>query len=68
MEVVAVSNDTIRLSFLMALLRDAGLTPVLLDQNIAAMEGNIGMFPRRIAVLAREAFQARRVLAEAGEA
>ena len=68
MEIVAVSNNTIRLSFLMALLRDAGLSPVLLDQNIAATEGNIGMFPRRIAVLAREAIMARRVLAEAGEA
>jgi hypothetical protein len=68
MEVVAVSNNMIRLSFLMVLLRDAGLSPVLLDQNIAATEGNIGMFPRRIAVLAEEAGYARRVLAEAGEA
>ena len=67
MEIITVSNNTIRLSFLMALLRDAGLSPVLLDQNIAAVEGNIGMFPRRIAVLANEAAHARRVLAEAGE-
>ncbi len=63
-----MSNDMIRLSFLMALLRDAGLKPILLDQNIAAVEGNIGIFPRRIAVLAQDAPQARRVLAEAGEA
>ena len=68
MEIIAASNNTIRLSFLMALLRDAGLSPVLLDQNIAAAEGNIGMFPRRIAVFTHEAAQARRVLAEAGEA
>jgi hypothetical protein len=68
MEVIAASTDTIRLSFLMALLRDAGLDPVLLDQNIAATEGNIGMFPRRIAVATDDAPQARRVLAEAGEA
>lgn len=67
MEIIAASNNTIRLSFLMALLRDAGISPVLLDQNIAAVEGNIGMFPRRIAVLAKEAERARRVLAEAGE-
>jgi len=68
MEVIAASTDMIRLSFLMALLRDAGLDPVLLDQNIAATEGNIGMFPRRIAVATDDAPQARRVLAEAGEA
>ncbi|MCF3945683.1 DUF2007 domain-containing protein [Acidiphilium sp. AL] len=67
MEVIVASTDTIRLSFLMALLRDAGLAPVLLDQNIAAVEGNIGMFPRRIAVSAADAERARRVLREAGE-
>lgn len=68
METILASTDTIRLSFLMALLRDAGLSPVLLDQNIAAVEGNIGMFPRRIAVASDEAAQARRILREAGEA
>ncbi|GBQ11143.1 putative signal transducing protein [Acidiphilium acidophilum] len=68
MEVIAASTDTIRLSFLMALLRDAGLDPVLLDQNIAATEGNIGMFPRRIAVASADAAQARRILQDAGEA
>ncbi|WP_201728153.1 DUF2007 domain-containing protein [Acidocella sp. C78] len=67
METIIASNDTIRLNFLMALLRDAGLAPVLLDQNIAAIEGNIGAFPRRIAVAADEAAQARRILLEAGE-
>jgi hypothetical protein len=67
METIVASTDTIRLSFLMALLRDAGLAPVLLDQNIAAIEGNIGAFPRRIAVAADEAAQARRILREAGE-
>lgn len=68
METIVVSTDTIRLSFLMALLRDGGLSPVLLDQNIAAIEGNIGMFPRRIAVSFDEAAQARRILRDAGEA
>lgn len=67
MEVIVASTNTIRLSFLMALLRDAGLSPIMLDQNIAATEGNIGMFPRRIAVAASDAAQARRILHEAGE-
>ena len=67
MEVIVTSTNTVRLHFLMALLRDAGLSPVLLDQHIAAVEGNIGAFPRRIAVSADEASRARRVLHDAGE-
>ncbi|MGC9268696.1 DUF2007 domain-containing protein [Acidiphilium sp.] len=68
METIIASTDTIRLNFLMALLRDAGLNPVMLDQNIAAIEGNIGMFPRRIAVATDDARRARQILREAGEA
>lgn len=67
MEVIVTSTNTVRLHFLMALLRDAGFSPVLLDQHIAAVEGNIGAFPRRIAVAADEASRARRVLYDAGE-
>jgi hypothetical protein len=65
MEIITRSTDPIRLSFLIALLRDAGLDPVLLDQHIAAVEGNIGAFPRRLAVPRDQADQARRVLREA---
>ncbi len=65
MEIITTSTDPIRLSFLIALLRDAGLDPVLLDQHIAAVEGNIGAFPRRLAVPRDQAGQARRVLREA---
>ena len=68
MEVVAVSLDPIRLSFLGALLRDAGIVCVVLDAHISAVEGGIGAFPRRLAVAAADAPRARRVLAEAGEA
>jgi hypothetical protein len=57
----------VRLSFLLALLRDAGLAPVVLDGHISALEGGIGAFPRRLAVPEEEAAQARRVLRDAGE-
>lgn len=67
MEIIVRSTNTVRLHFLMALLRDAGLNPVLLDEHIAAVEGNIGAFPRRIAVSPDEASRARRVLHDAGE-
>lgn len=68
MRIVAVSNDLVRLSFLGALLRDAGIGCVLLDGHVSAVEGSIGAFPRRLAVAEADAARAERVLAEAGEA
>ena len=63
-----MSNDPVRLSFLAALLRDAGIGTVLLDQHMSAVEGSIGAIPRRLMVATDDYAQARRVLAEAGEA
>jgi hypothetical protein len=68
MRVIAQSNDLVRLSFLSALLRDAGIETVLLDGHVSATEGSIGAIPRRLAVAAEDESRARRVLAEAGEA
>lgn len=68
MRVVARSNDRIRLSFLAALLADAGIGSVVLDEHVSAVEGNIGAFPRRLAVATDDEDRARRVLREAGEA
>jgi hypothetical protein len=67
MEIVLATNDPIRLSFLLLLLRDAGLDPVLYDANMAAVEGSIGAIMRRLAVPAAQADAARRILREAGE-
>lgn len=60
------TNDPVRLSFIAALLRDAGIEPLLLDAQTAAVEGSIGAIPRRLAVPEEDAAQARRVLREAG--
>jgi hypothetical protein len=68
MRVVATSNDPVRLSFLTALLADAGIGSVLLDQHMSAVEGSIGAIPRRLMVATEDYARARRVLAEAGEA
>jgi hypothetical protein len=68
MQVVALSNDPVRLSFLTALLADAGIVSVLLDQHMSAVEGSIGAIPRRLMVASEDYHRARRVLAEAGEA
>ncbi|WP_043337616.1 putative signal transducing protein [Belnapia moabensis] len=67
MRLIAQGVDPVRLSFLMALLRDAGIGCVLLDQHISAIEGGIGAFPRRLAVAEEDWERARRVLQEAGE-
>ncbi|WP_043358914.1 DUF2007 domain-containing protein [Belnapia sp. F-4-1] len=67
MRLIAQGVDPVRLSFLMALLRDAGIGCVLLDQHISAVEGGIGAFPRRLAVADEDWEHARRILQEAGE-
>ncbi len=65
MRTLAQSNDLVRLSFLAALLRDAGIESVLLDAHVSAVEGSIGAIPRRLAVLEEDERQARRILREA---
>jgi hypothetical protein len=65
--VLATSNDPVRLSFLTALLADAGIAAVVLDSYTSAVEGSIGAIPRRLAVQEADEVRARRVLAEAGE-
>ena len=67
MRVLLATVDPVRLSFLLALLRDAGCAPVVLDAAISAIEGGIGIFPKRLAVSTEEADHALRVLREAGE-
>lgn len=67
MRTVLLSNDPVRLNFLAALLRDAGIETVLLDSHVSSIEGSIGAIPRRLAVLPEDEAQARRVLREAGE-
>lgn len=67
MRVVIVTNDPVRLSFLAALLRDAGIESMLLDAHVSAVEGSIGAIPRRLMVADADEARARDVLAEAGE-
>lgn len=67
MRTILTTNDPVRLSFLHALLRDAGIGCVLLDAHTSAVEGSIGAIPRRLMVLAEDEAVARRVLSDAGE-
>ena len=67
MRVVATTTDMVRLSFLRALLADAGIESIVLDAHISAIEGGIGAFPRRLAVATEDEDRARAVLHDAGE-
>jgi hypothetical protein len=67
MRVIALSSDPVRLSFLVALLNDAGIRSVVLDGHMSAAEGSIGVFPRRLAVAEEDETRARLVLRQAGE-
>ena len=67
MQAVVITNDPVRLSFLLALLRDAGIEALVLDGYVSATEGSIGAIPRRIVVPAQDAAAAERVLRDAGE-
>ncbi|HUB44527.1 MAG TPA: DUF2007 domain-containing protein [Acetobacteraceae bacterium] len=67
MRVIATSNDPVRLSFLVALLADAGIRATVLDQHMSVVEGSIGAIPRRLMVAEEDYSRARRVLMEAGE-
>ena len=67
MQAVVITNDPVRLSFLLALLRDAGIEALVLDGYVSATEGSIGVIPRRIVVPAQDAAAAERVLRDAGE-
>lgn len=60
------SNDPVTISFVEALLRDAGLTFFVADRNMSVIEGSIGILPRRVMVSADDIAAARRLLADAG--
>ena len=61
------TNDIVRLSFLGALLADAGIETVVLDTHTSILEGSIGAIPRRLMVIDDDIVAARRVLDLAGE-
>lgn len=61
------SGDPVRLSFLTALLADAGIDCLILDTHSSIMQGSLDILPQRLVVAEDDLEQARRVLTEAGE-
>lgn len=60
------TNDLVLLSYVDALLRDAGIMPMILDSHTSVVEGTIGVIPRRVAVDGADHSRAREILKEAG--
>jgi hypothetical protein len=66
MEELIRTNDIVLISFVEALLRDAGIEPWVADQNMSVIEGSLGVLQRRIMVPSDDLAQARRILTDAG--
>jgi hypothetical protein len=61
------TNDVVKLSWLQALLADAGIETMVLDMHTSILEGSAGAIPRRLAVADEDYQRACRVLDAAGE-
>lgn len=59
------TNDPALISFVEALLKEAGLRYLIADTHMSALDGSIGALPRRILVDAARESEARRLLADA---
>lgn len=60
------TTDPVLLSFLTAILADAGIEAVVLDTHTSILEGSINAIPRRLMVHSDDAEAARTCLEEAG--
>ncbi|MBX3529147.1 MAG: DUF2007 domain-containing protein [Rhizobiaceae bacterium] len=60
------TNDAVLISYIEALLRDAGLEFLVADQNMSVLEGSLGVLPRRVLVASDDLDEAKALLADAG--
>jgi hypothetical protein len=66
MEELIRTNDLVLISYVEALLRDAGISALVVDQNMSVIEGSLGVLPRRVLVAEDDAGEARELLEAAG--
>lgn len=66
MEELLRTNDLVLISFVEALMRDAGIEHLVLDQNMSAIEGSLGILPRRVLVPSTRLDEARQIVRAAG--
>ena len=65
MEELLRSNDLVYLSFVRHVLDEAGIEFIQLDDHMSALEGSIGILPRRILILGEMLERAKLVLGNA---
>jgi hypothetical protein len=56
------TNDLVLLSYASHLLEEEGITPYVFDNHMSAMEGSIGVLPRRLMVEDEDFFAAKAAL------
>lgn len=66
MQEMVRTNDLVLLGAIEALLTSASIGHMVADGHMSAMEGSIGILPRRLLVTDEDAARARRLLKEAG--
>ncbi|MEM9279007.1 MAG: DUF2007 domain-containing protein [Pseudomonadota bacterium] len=66
MKELVSTNDLVTISFIEALLNDADIDYIILDQNMSILEGSIGIIPRRIMVVDTAWYKASQLLEAAG--
>ena len=65
MEQLLSTTNSVRLSFVIALLRDARIPEYVFDAEISALEAGIGVFPRRVMVPSERLLAAKILLQKA---
>ncbi len=60
------SNDAVLISYVSALLAEAGIGFIVADTNMSVLEGSIGALPRRVLVETDAEQNARQILTGAG--
>ena len=60
------TNNAVVISAIEALLGEAGIPYLVLDQNMSVLEGSLGILPRRVMVASDYADAARTLLSNAG--
>ncbi len=66
MEELLKSNDLVLISYVEALMRDAGIEFLVVDQNMSVIEGSLGVLPRRMLVASDRLDEACRIVHSAG--
>lgn len=66
MKLVMKTTDPLVVSFVLNLLEQEGIKAFEFDQNFSAVEGSIGIFPRRIMVIDDDLEEAQSLIKKAG--